>query len=391
MNTEILIAGGGIIGLSAALAMKQCGFDVMVVDKRSSFTTHIKRVYALNSASIQLLTLLKVWPTLKAEQLSPYKTMHIWDHLTQAVLNFDTRMLGKSELGFIIEEPDLKQALLMQCELQNISVLSDIEITDIKENDNTIIANPSHTPISAQFMLITDGANSQLRQMLKVPVTTWPYHQHALIATIKTEKAHQQTAYQVFTAEGPLAFLPLVDPHTCSIVWSTSTAKAKALANIPTTDFNPILTQTFENKLGQCELLSERHCFELQMRHVQQYVGTRWALMGDAAHTIHPLAGLGLNLGLADVNTWLNHFVTHQKFSSHMLLAYQRERKYEAWQVIGLMDGLKFIFTHPLPAVHLLRNLGMQAIHHLTPLKRLIMGYAADFSFNSNLQYAPTY
>lgn len=374
MKTEILVAGGGIVGLTAALVMRQAGYEVLVADKSMS---PIKRVYAINPASIALLNQVNAWQRLKTPSLSAYQKMYIWDQITRANLSFDARTLGKSELGFMIEEQDLKQALLLECERQSIKILS-IELTNINEENDSIIVSSDTKSISAQFLLITDGANSKLRQQLNVPITTWPYHQHALVATIRTEKPHQQTAYQVFTPDGPLAFLPLIDPHQCSIVWSTSSTKAKALIDLAASKFNTLLGDTFEHQLGTCELVNERHCFELIMRHAKQYTGKRWALMGDAAHTIHPLAGLGLNLGLGDVTCWNQSIKPNQPITEQMLARYQRSRKSEVWQIIGLMESLKFVFSHPLAPIQALRQIGMNALEHFTPLKRLIMGFAAN-------------
>lgn len=377
ISTDYLIIGGGPVGLAAAIAMRQRGFSVALVDKYPLHAQSMSpgRAYAINQASQHLLTTLGVWARLPKEQLSPYEKMFVWDQCAE--LSFNCRERGDSELGFFIEEHLLKQALY---EEYGLNALPPLEAQSLIENETHVILNAHDENgeahhIKANFVLITDGATSTLRQQLGVPMTQWPYHHHATVATVQTEKPHQKTAYQIFTNEGPLAFLPLANPHLCSIVWSTSPTYAELLHAHTEETFNQILSTTFEHKLGACKLISERRQFPLHMRHVQQYHGKRWVLMGDAAHTIHPLAGLGLNLGLADLRTWLK--LTQKSLPNIATLgAYQRQRKSETWLAIALMEMLKASFsvtTGPFPK---LRGLGMNMLNKFGALKRLMMDYA---------------
>jgi 2-octaprenylphenol hydroxylase len=382
ITTEVLIVGGGIVGLSAAVAMSQRGFRVIVLDKdnlKIPIVQPTKRVYALNSASLNLLKYLKVWQHLDTSEMSPYRQMHIWDAANHATLDFHARALGTSELGFILEEDALKTALLKQCNHDQVHLFPKTAIQTFKETNDAVIVHTMEHTFSTSLLFITDGANSSSRQKLNIPMTTWPYHQHAIVTTIQTETPHQETAYQVFTQDGSLACLPLNHPNQCSIVWSTSPTKAGAYLALTEDAFEMTLTSTFEGKLGACRLISSRQCFPLHMRHTQKYHGQRWILMGDAAHTIHPLAGLGLNLGLADLKTWLtlSHENKHVLYTSKQLGAYQRARKNETWKVITLMEALKMTFANPISWVQCIRGFGINTINHLPPLKRLFMAYAA--------------
>lgn len=382
ISTEVLIVGGGIVGLTAAIAMRQRGFHVSVLDKgplETPLQQSTKRVYALNAASVNLLKSLKIWQHLNASLMSPYRQMHIWDAANHATLDFDARTLGKSELGFILKENALKTALLKQCADDGVNLFPETEAKTCVETTDAILVHTTLQTFSASFLFITDGAQSSLRQQLNIPMTTWPYHQHAVVATIHTESMHQDTAHQVFTQDGVLAFLPLNNPHQCSIVWSTSTKKSNALMALTDPAFEVELTATFERKLGSCSLISARQHFPLHMRHTQKYHGQRWALMGDAAHTIHPLAGLGLNLGLADIQSWLtlSHENTPDLPTPRLLSAYQRARKHATWQVITLMEALKMTFANPVPVIQCIRGLGLNTVNHMPPLKRAFMTYAA--------------
>lgn len=379
---DIIIAGGGVIGLSAAIAMRQRGFSVAIVDAGSltvDTSAPDSRVYALNQASQCLLTEIGIWSEVDKSRVSPYSHMHVWDAVNGAHIDFDARMTGTNKLGVIVEESIIKQAALQQALQLGVEFFPYCRISTVHSNEHGIqLQAESHTWL-ARLLIVADGAASTTRQLLGVSITSWPYHQHAIVATVTTEKSHQGTAWQVFNPDGPLAFLPLADQHHCSIVWSTSTKHAQHLMSLSDAEFSHQLTQAFAAKLGSCELSGMRHQFPLTMRHAKQYSSSNWLLMGDAAHTIHPLAGLGLNVGLADLTCWLTHLDTNKKhmWSNKILGAYQRERKYSVWKTIALMEGLKTVFANPLSPVTILRGLGINACNNLSPLKRLFIEHAA--------------
>jgi 2-octaprenylphenol hydroxylase len=379
---DVLVVGGGIVGLSAAIAMKQSGLSVALIDAGElQVNTHQSdpRVYAINQASQSLFQRLGVWDCLDRARLSPYTHMHVWDAANHASIDFDSRMVASDRLGTIIEESVIKEALLKRLKTQDIRVLTQHRVNSIQSMPEHVEIGTDQGTWPAKLLIVADGALSASRQLLGVGLTTWPYHQQAIVALIRTDKAHQKTAYQVFNSDGPLAFLPMADPHLCSIVWSTTSRRSGLLMDLSEDAFAAALTDAFEGHLGACRLEGKRYAFPLHMRHAEQYSGERWLLMGDAAHTIHPLAGLGLNVGLADLSSWLAHLGAHpSQFASKKILgAYQRERKYEVWQMVALMEGLKAIFANPLPPIAALRGLGLRACDHLLPLKRLFIGQAA--------------
>lgn len=382
-HSDVLIIGGGVVGLSAALAMADCQLNVALVDAGSlevELNKKDERVYAINKASQTLLERLGVWQFLDAQSLSPYQNMHVWDAKNKASLDFDSRMVASSYLGHIIEESALKAALLKQINAStHIRLFPDSKINEVKPLDKGIEVASEQACWNASLLMVADGPSSPTRQYLEVALNSWSYQQQAIVARVQTEKPHQKTAYQVFHSNGPLAFLPLKDPYHCSIVWSVDTSDAQALMALNDDAFNQRLTSNFSNKLGHCSLSSSRHQFPLAMRHAKDYVGNNWLLLGDAAHTIHPLAGLGLNLGLADVASWY-YLVKENKNAIHSIKAlksYQRERKSAVWQTIFLMEGLKQIFSFSAPPVSFFRGLGLDLCNQFIPLKRLFIKHAA--------------
>ncbi|MCW8408991.1 UbiH/UbiF/VisC/COQ6 family ubiquinone biosynthesis hydroxylase [Legionella sp. PATHC035] len=382
LQFNVLVIGGGIVGLTAALAMAQRGFTVAVIDagslkvKNSPSDT---RVYAINHASQALLQQLNAWQYLESARVSPYRRMYVWDAESKAHIDFDSRQVGAPNLGNIIEESVLKHALLQQVATQSsIHLFPECRVEEVFCEETGVRICSKQQTWEGQLLMVADGAHSPVRHQLKVPLNSWSYDQHALVATVSVEQAHQHTAYQVFRADGPLAFLPLADAHQCSIVWSTKPAHAKQLMNLSEPEFNASLTEAFARKLGQVEVISTRHQFPLQMRHVKHYVGNRWLLLGDAAHTIHPLAGLGLNLGLADVHSWIDCLnAAHGALVSKKALgAYQRERKNAVWQTILLMEGFKRLFSNSFMPLVTLRGLGLNVCNGLSPIKRLFIQHA---------------
>lgn len=380
---DVLVVGGGIVGLTAALAMAERDYSVAIIDSGPLTLDECHpnlRVYAINQASQFLLTELGIWQRLDLDRISSYSQMHVWDAINGAHIDFDSRFIAAKSLGAIVEEQMLKHALLEQIFVQpGISLFPNSIVDNVRSEEHNITVFSQDIAWEGQLLMIADGANSPARQKLKVDLTRWSYNQQAVVATVNTEKPHLHTAYQVFNSDGPLAFLPLASMHQCSIVWSTNPSLAQKLMGLSDQDFSVELTKAFAAKLGEVNVASVRHQFPLEMRHVKQYTGNRWLLLGDAAHTIHPLAGLGLNVGLADVRSWINCMdkTNITLCSKKALGAYQRERKHAVWQIILLMEGLKRLFSQSALPLVSLRGLGLRLCNEITPIKRLFIQHAA--------------
>lgn len=380
---DVMVVGGGVVGLASAIAMRLRNFSVTLLDAgvlSASLASKNTRVYAINAASKALLMQLGVWDMLDSDAYVPYQGMCIWDASTQVALRFDARDMASAEMGFMIEASVLRVALLKRAESLGVVLVEKACVQACTETPSGIqLVTEDKRMWHTTFCMIADGARSKTRDLLKVPMSTWSYEHDALVATVRTEKPHQQVAYQMFCADGPLAFLPLKNPHECSIVWSHPPCKIKALMALENAAFNTALTEAFSAKLGQVEVLSPRVAFPLQMRHVNAYHGAAWMLLGDAAHTIHPLAGLGLNVGLADLQAWLDLLDQQSggRWSTRTLGAYQRARKSDVWGVIMLMQGIKAMFGSAFLPVQFARGFGMRILNQTRPLRQLLMTYAA--------------
>lgn len=383
MKVDIAVSGAGIIGLCSAIAMQQKGYSVALLDA-SDVVPHqqerFHRMYAINAASQALLQSLGVWSELAYDDCTPYRAMKVSDACSGAEIRFDCRSLAVSELGHIIGEATLKNALFKVANASaGLQVMQNATIRAIDRYPPHIRLSTEKQTLQAELLMVAEGALSTTRALLGVPLHTWSYHQHAIVAQVETQRPHQNTARQIFLPSGPLAFLPLPNPKRCSIVWSAQTQEAKRLNTMSSDTFNQCIGEAFNHELGHIKLCGERYCFPLQMRHVKQYSGNAWLLLGDAAHSIHPLAGLGLNMGLADLKSWLTLIDSKpaKAFSRRMLQAYHRERSVEGWKFILALQGIKSLFDSPVsPLVHL-RGFGLGMVNSLNPLKRLLIKQAA--------------
>ncbi|MFT5162317.1 MAG: 2-octaprenylphenol hydroxylase [Alteromonadaceae bacterium] len=392
ISTDVVIVGGGCVGLTLALALAEKQIPVVVIDAQPQEQPLSDepglRVSALSASSQAILTRLGVWQNIINTRATPYTQMHVWEKDSFGAISFAAEQIHHPQLGHIVENQVTRNALVAKLlKYSDIATLlfdQTVEQLNIGERE-VLVSLSSGQPVIGQLLVAADGANSLVRQQMNMPMTFWDYEHNAIVATIKTQLPHQNTAAQCFLADGPLAFLPLDTPDSqqnrCSIVWSTSPDKAKMLLADTDEAFNQQLTTAFDGRLGLCEVVSHRMSFPLKMRYARQWVKPRVALIGDAAHTIHPLAGLGMNLGLLDAATLAQTLIVLKAAKKDLgsvdsLRGFERWRKAEAQTLIVATEGLKRLFSGSNPLLKLIRCSGLALADNLTPAKKLIIKQA---------------
>ena len=305
--------------------------------------------------------------------------MQVWDSEGSGHISFDAAELALPYLGCIVENRLIRAAALQQVmAFANVKLLQENTIENIQQADSYVKANLSNgETISASLLIGADGAFSSVRRLLGVATTNRTYSQKALVANVETELPHQDTAWQRFTPYGPVAFLPMPQPNLCSVVWSLDEDRASKLSLNDPEKFQQQLAQAFELRLGNIKLITSPVAFPLMARHSETYLANRCALIGDAAHTIHPLAGQGVNLGFQDV-ACLSERIKYllAKGRDIGLLAnlrpFERERKAHNQTMLDVMGGFKWLFGQQSLGPTLLRNQGMRILDKSAALKREI-------------------
>lgn len=384
---DIVIVGGGTVGLTQALALKNSGLSVAVVEGHVSQSMPTGepqlRVSALTLASENILQNLGAWQHLDVKRLSSYMDMQVWDQDGFGKIEFSAKQLEQKQLGHIVENQAIRHSLWIQAQnSQHIELLAPKKIKQLAfGQQECFITLDDSCQLTARLVIGADGANSEVKKLANLAQTFWDYDQIAIVATVKTVLPHQGSARQVFTPTGPLAFLPLWEPQVCSIVWSQDELRATELLKLSNEEFNKSLTAAFDCTLGLCELISERQSFPLKMRYTRQWVGDRVAIIGDAAHTIHPLAGQGANLGILDAAVLAEQIIKlvnrDKDFGlTKNLRPFERWRKTETVKMMAAMEGFKRLFAGDQPIKKLVRDAGLNMANHSSFAKQKILQHA---------------
>jgi 2-octaprenylphenol hydroxylase len=387
---DIIIVGAGIVGATAALALtKKTFLKIALLDSKTLAGTWNtsqaeERVSAVTLASQRIFQRLQVWDAIIAKRISPYKKMHVWDANGDGEIIFDCAKLNTSALGYIIEDAVMRHALLEALRAEkNIQTLAPVELLSLQDTASGYeLTTAQHGVLKAKLIIAADGANSWLRDAANISLKTRAYDHDAIVATVTTTAPHAQTARQRFLASGPLAFLPLSDPHVSSIVWSATPALAQDLLQCDDENFKLRLASALGGELGDIKAVSNRQSFSLQMRHAQQYVKAGLALIGDAAHTLHPLAGQGVNLGLLDAVALADVIASacekHRDYASFSnLRRYERWRKGDNMAMLAFVAMIKNLFASDAKSVKVLRNAGLNLTNKTDFVKKFFAEYAA--------------
>jgi 2-octaprenyl-6-methoxyphenol hydroxylase len=375
---DLVIVGGGIIGLTLASALKDSGLSILLIEAKVASAAVAKgQAYAVHQLSALIYQGIGVWDKI-LPQIAKYCRVRLSDADYPNVVEFTTDDINTAELGYVAEHQALLQPLqkfvqdcanvtyLCPAEVVNTQYQKDIVAIDIK------VADQLYT-VRSKLLIAADGARSPIRQAAGIKTSGWKYWQSCIVAFVKPEKPHNNTAYERFWSSGPFAILPLPE-NRCRIVWTAPHEEAKALCALDDEQFLRELTRRYGDQMGKLELLGDRFVFQVQLMQSDRYVLPRLALIGDAAHNCHPVGGQGLNLGIRDAAALAQVIQTaHQAGKDigdiQILKGYERWRKLENLTILGFTDLLDRMFSNNFLPVVVVRRLGLWFLQRVPVLK----------------------
>lgn len=398
-NYDVVIVGGGMVGsmLAAALATSENGGETMRIallesqapqpfDPGSDPKYDI-RVSALSAATQNMFINVDAWRGIVERRACPYKDMLVWDGEAEGRTHFKASEVAMPELGHIVENRVMQLALLDRLQtLNNVDYLCPVSLVGYQCVDGGVVCelNQGHEPIKGSLLVGADGAQSTIRSLAGIDIERETYPQHALVATIKTKLPQQEITWQRFMPTGPEAFLPLCGNYA-SMVWYHNEDEVARLRSLSDEDFIDAMESAFPEELGGIDSLIERGSFPIAKAHAEHYIAERVALIGDAAHTVHPLAGQGVNLGMLDAAA-LTDVIFDAKRVGQDIGSRRCLRKFERWRrgensiMISVLDGFYHAFKPQPSAFQKLRSAALNIADSAGPLKRFVMHYALGTS-----------
>jgi len=382
---EVVIIGGGIVGSAAACALGAAGVRVAMVEAQAAQPdtgTRDPRMYAVTRASERIFRALEVWDAIAAHEHCAFTDMEVWDAVGSGKLHFDCAELGEPCLGYILEPRIIAAALRewMQT-LSPVSVYCPASCTALHTGaDHAGVVLDDGQTLTARLLVAADGAQSPVRTMLGIDIHSRDYRQSSLVALVRTALPHRNTAWQRFLPGGPLAFLPMADGW-CSIVWTLPAADIDRVLALAQDAFHAELAASFDHRLGEIVESGPRTAWPLRRQHADRYVIERAALIGDAAHAIHPLAGQGVNLGLLDAAA-LCEVILDAIHRGRDPGAMRTLRRYERWRrgdnqlMMSAMDGINRLFSNASPLLGQVRSRGLDTVNRAGVLRQLFMRHA---------------
>lgn len=388
---DVIINGAGMVGATLACLLAQSGRNIAVIeatnpatkpvkksDSTSSFnnnTPHDLRVSAISRASQKAFKKIDAWEEMLLKRVSPYEVMHVWDAKGDGNVQFDAAELGEPNLGHIVENIVVQSSVTeIMSSFSNVTIYQPASLKELEVTaEHALITLDNGDQLSADLIVGADGANSQVRTLAGIDVKIDDYAQRGLVATVKTQGHHEFTAWQRFLPTGPLAFLPLSDGSS-SIVWTLPSDRADYYLSLNKTDFKIALAEAFDHKLGKITKVSDRAAFPLRGSQATPYILERVALIGDAAHTIHPLAGQGVNLGIKDAVELAKQLSEINDCGSYKALRrYERARRGDNIITMKAMEGFRLLFGHNANSVKTARSFGMNLFNQTPMIKNQVI------------------
>lgn len=378
-QVDVLIVGGGLTGAALTLALKHSGFETLMLEARTLHGTGESdfdaRTLALSGASIQILTMLKVWPMLE-KRAAAIEQIHVSEknRFGRTVIQHEPRQ----PLGYVVEMQHVQQTLQKLLDARSVLAPAKLVALDLERRNAIVETNQGQITIHTKLVVAADGANSLVRQFAGLQAKIKDYRQQALVTNIGLARAHRQCAYERFTPSGPLALLPM-NGLRAALIWSLSPEEAEQKIKMTDQAFLNALHDAFGYRLGRLMKVGQRTLYPLRQVITTTQASWPLVLIGNAAHTLHPVAGQGFNLGLRDV-ALLAQSIIQDGLTSRMLDGYQKGRQHDQWAITYFTNGLVELFSCPLPGLGCMRSLGLAALDQAVDLKKILMRYAGGFS-----------
>lgn len=378
-HVDILIVGGGLTGAILMLALANSGYEVLLVDinplNAKISPDFDARTLALSPASIRILEMLNIWPLLQTDATA-IETIHVSEQGRFGSATIDGE--SNKPLGFVVEMQHINRALHQLLDQQQILAPARVTALNKEQNLVTIVTDKEDCAVKAKLIVAADGTDSTIRRLSGLTLKVKDYQQQAIVANIGLARSHHNQAYERFTASGPLALLPMTK-NRASLVWALPPEEAARLMALEEEKFLSVLQKNFGYRLGRFIRVGKRVIFPLKQ--VTMPKKTAWPLVfvGNAAHTLHPVAGQGFNLGLRDVAS-LAQCIIQQGLTPEMLQNYQQMRQHDETAITRFADGLIEIFTSRLPGMAFSRNLGLIAVDQFKILKQGLTHYTRGFA-----------
>ncbi|WP_199737365.1 3-demethoxyubiquinol 3-hydroxylase [Erwinia psidii] len=381
---DVAVVGGGMVGAALASGLAARGFSVVVLEQEPPADFDEKsapdiRISAIGAASVDLLKRLQVWPLVQAMRCAPYRKLETWEW-QRAKVAFDAQSLGLSALGYMVENSVLKLALWQRLAQQEVRLISPTKLKGLQSvNGGWQLTLDNGQILHTRLVVGADGANSQVRQLAGIGIRGWQYAQSCMLISVRREDDAGDCTWQQFTPDGPRAFLPLFD-RWASLVWYDSPSRIRQLQAMNMAQLQQEIVAHFPHRAGKVTPVAAG-AFPLTRRHASRYVLPGLALVGDAAHTINPLAGQGVNLGYRDVDALIETLSASREraeawYSENVLLRYQRQRLKDNLLMQSGMDLFYFAFSTSVAPVRLVRNVGLMMAERSGVLKRQALRYA---------------
>ncbi|WP_435954582.1 3-demethoxyubiquinol 3-hydroxylase [Dryocola sp. BD626] len=382
---DVAVIGGGMVGAAAALGLAQNGFQVAVIDHQApaEFDPNSQpdvRISAISSASVALLKSLGVWDAIRGMRAHAWRQLETWEW-ESAHVSFNAAELGLPELGYMVENQVLQLALWKALQAHpHVTLRCPAKLKQMHNKEGSWTLDfADGEQLTVPMVIGADGANSQVRQWAGIGIHAWDYRQSCMLITVKCEEAPGDSTWQHFTPTGPHAFLPLFD-NWASLVWYDTPARIRQLKSMTMPQLQKAIAATFPSRLGSVTPVASG-AFPLTRRHALQYTQQGLALIGDAAHTIHPLAGQGVNLGYRDVDALLDVMIGARNYGENwsdgrILKRYQSRRQADNFLMQSGMDLFYAGFSNTLGPLRVVRNLGLMAAERSGVLKRQALKYA---------------